>query len=133
VLAAIVDVARQNHGNVKKALFWTRRKEKGDQSPRWMIVLKGGLHDSIPKQPVVPDRFHDPWAPNINTDALMAKDEACEIPSGLGQAAKEVKAMNPLTDSKKQAIRFKDAVGRRFCFPFELACTWPVSYSQLRS
>lgn len=26
----------------------------------------------------------------------------------------------------KSPIRFKDAVGRKFTFPFELCCTWPV-------
>lgn len=30
---------------------------------------------------------------------------------------------------KKPPIKFKDAVGRKFTFPFDLACTWAVRKS----
>lgn len=32
-------------------------------------------------------------------------------------------------ESKKKPIRFKDAVGRKFSFPFHLCATWAVSYN----
>ncbi|TVY91522.1 hypothetical protein LAWI1_G002732 [Lachnellula willkommii] len=39
----------------------------------------------------------------------------------------------PKTDTeKKKPIRFKDAVGRKFSFPFDLCCTWPSMEGLIR-
>lgn len=34
---------------------------------------------------------------------------------------------SPNLNERKKPIKFKDAVGRKFSFPFELCCTWQVS------
>jgi hypothetical protein len=42
-------------------------------------------------------------------------------------AALELAKQHPPSEEKKKPIKFKDAVGRKFSFPFHLCCTWAVS------
>lgn len=143
IIAAIVDVGRRNSDAAKRASFWRKKRDPLQQSPRWMIVLKGGLHEPAPKIATLPDRWSSPWAPrNDDIDTELAKkdttvhpdvnvkDEA--IKSGAEtstgpRAEAQPKTINPGAIDKKKPIRFKDCVGRRFTFPFELARTWLVS------
>lgn len=67
-----------------------------------------------------------------------AEKEAKEAVAKAEKEAKETvdKALAP-KDDKKKPIRFKDAVGRKFSFPFHLCATWGVSslvhYSPIRA
>lgn len=58
-----------------------------------------------------------------------AEKEAKEAVAKAEKDAKEAvdKALAP-KDDKKKPIRFKDAVGRKFSFPFHLCATWVVSF-----
>jgi hypothetical protein len=38
-------------------------------------------------------------------------------------------AARSVFNERKKPIKFKDAVGRKFSFPFEMCCTWQVSNS----
>jgi hypothetical protein len=42
-------------------------------------------------------------------------------------AALELAKQHPPPEEKKKPIKFKDAIGRKFSFPFHLCCTWVVS------
>ena len=57
-----------------------------------------------------------------------AEKEAKEAVAKAEKEAKEAieKAVAP-KDDKKKPIKFKDAVGRKFSFPFELCATWGVN------
>ena len=59
-----------------------------------------------------------------------AEKEAKEAVAKAEKEAKEAieKAVAP-KDDKKKPIKFKDAVGRKFSFPFELCATWAASCS----
>lgn len=50
------------------------------------------------------------------------------------EAAKKAKAeVKKWSGDDKEPIKFKDAVGRKFSFPFRLACKWEVRTSPLAS
>lgn len=58
------------------------------------------------------------------------KKKAQELEEGKKKAEAEAKSLRPGDDMKKAPIRFKDAVGRKFAFPWHLCKTWKVCYSQ---
>lgn len=66
-------------------------------------------------------------------EAAKAKEEAekvaaaaaAEAAAAATEAANAAAASKPPPE-KKKPIKFKDAVGRKFSFPFDLCCTWPV-------
>jgi hypothetical protein len=62
-------------------------------------------------------------------DVVFARSALEIIKSGLSQAMGS-QAENPKAASEKPeaGIKFKDAVGRKFTFPFSLAKTWEVSF-----
>jgi hypothetical protein len=53
-------------------------------------------------------------------DAAKVKEEADKAAASAAEAAKKPPA------EKKKPIKFKDAIGRKFSFPFELCATWQV-------
>lgn len=62
------------------------------------------------------------------TAATEAANEAANAATAEAVAAATAAASNqpPPPPEKKKPIKFKDAVGRKFSFPFELCCTWQV-------
>jgi hypothetical protein len=58
-----------------------------------------------------------------------AKKKAQEFEEGQKKAEAEAKSLRPGDDMTKAPIRFKDAVGRKFAFPWHLCKTWKVYYS----
>lgn len=58
-------------------------------------------------------------------DAAKAKEEA-EKAAAAEAANAAAEASNKPAPEKKKPIKFKDAVGRKFSFPFELCSTWQV-------
>ena len=61
-------------------------------------------------------------------DAEKKKAEAdAAVVSAAAAAAAAAAAPPPPPEEKKKPIRFKDAVGRKYSFPFHLCNTWPVS------
>lgn len=67
----------------------------------------------------------------MKEEAAKAKKEAEENEAKLKKEAAEAlaKALAPAGDDKKKPIKFKDAVGRKFSFPFHLCAQWEVSLS----
>ena len=63
--------------------------------------------------------------------AEKAAQEAEKAAKDAEKAAAEAEAAKPppAPPEKKKPIKFKDAVGRKFSFPFHLCCTWSVSVS----
>jgi hypothetical protein len=59
-------------------------------------------------------------------DLKKKHDEAEEAKKKLDE---EVKKLRPTDDMKQPPIRFKDAVGRKFSFPWHICKTWKVSIS----
>lgn len=84
MIAAIFDTNVRRNLYVRKN-FWGKKVEDKNYSPRWMIVLKGGLHDPVIQKPLLPDRDSDPWAPGNIYEASMfwtAKRNSCHgLPS----------------------------------------------------
>lgn len=69
-------------------------------------------------------------------EAAKAKQEAekaaAEAAAEAAAAATEAaNAANKPPPEKKKPIKFKDAVGRKFSFPFDLCCTWQVTLQTL--
>lgn len=64
-------------------------------------------------------------------EAAAAATEAANAAAAEAVAAATTAASNqpPPAPEKKKPIKFKDAVGRKFNFPFELCCTWQVKMS----
>lgn len=64
-------------------------------------------------------------------EAAAAATEAANAAAAEAVAAATAAASNqpPPAPEKKKPIKFKDAVGRKFNFPFELCCTWQVKMS----
>jgi hypothetical protein len=60
------------------------------------------------------------------SDAKIAEEAAAKAKKEMEEAAA---AAVPPPPEKKAPIRFKDAVGRKFNFPFHLCAKWPVSVS----
>lgn len=62
-------------------------------------------------------------------DAAKAKEDAEKAAAAAAAKAAATKAEAPKKPpaEKKKPIKFKDAVGRKFSFPFELCSTWQVS------
>lgn len=60
------------------------------------------------------------------------KKKAAEVEEAKKKAEEEVKNLTPGDDLKKAPIKFKDAVGRKFSFPWHICKTWKVS-RQMRS
>lgn len=58
-------------------------------------------------------------------DAAKAKDDAEKAAAAAASGAEASKKPPP---EKKKPIKFKDAVGRKFSFPFELCSTWQVRF-----
>lgn len=58
-------------------------------------------------------------------DEEGAKTKAAE--EAKKKAEEEAKALSKPKEEKKKPIKFKDAVGRKFSFPFHLCATWAVS------
>lgn len=58
------------------------------------------------------------------TEANSIKVEGGEVSRGKGKAHE---AEGAKIEAKQKPIRFKDAVGRKFSFPFHLCNTWAVS------
>ncbi|PYH81412.1 hypothetical protein BO82DRAFT_365067 [Aspergillus uvarum CBS 121591] len=56
--------------------------------------------------------------------AAAAATEAANAAAAEALAAATAAAANPPPPEKKKPIKFKDAVGRKFSFPFDLCCTW---------
>jgi hypothetical protein len=56
-----------------------------------------------------------------------AKKKAAEMEAAKKKAEAEAKSLKPGDDMTKAPIRFKDAVGRKFSFPWHLCKTWKVS------
>ncbi|RAL15692.1 uncharacterized protein BO97DRAFT_411790 [Aspergillus homomorphus CBS 101889] len=56
--------------------------------------------------------------------ATAAATEAANAAAAEALAAATAAAANPAPPEKKKPIKFKDAVGRKFSFPFDLCCTW---------
>lgn len=73
-------------------------------------------------------------------EAAKAKEEAekvaaaaaAEAAAAATEAANAAAASKPPPE-KKKPIKFKDAVGRKFSFPFDLCCTWQVRFLGLCS
>ncbi|KAH8432546.1 uncharacterized protein LDX57_010179 [Aspergillus melleus] len=57
-------------------------------------------------------------------EAAAAATEAANQAAAEAVAAATAAASNKPVPEKKKPIKFKDAVGRKFSFPFELCCTW---------
>ncbi|OJJ36784.1 hypothetical protein ASPWEDRAFT_170297 [Aspergillus wentii DTO 134E9] len=57
-------------------------------------------------------------------EAAAAATEAANAATAEAVAAATAAAANPPPPEKKKPIKFKDAVGRKFSFPFDLCCTW---------
>ncbi|ODM17129.1 hypothetical protein SI65_07528 [Aspergillus cristatus] len=59
-------------------------------------------------------------------EAALAATEAANAAAAEAIAAAQAEAANqqPPPEDKKKPIKFKDAIGRKFSFPFELCCTW---------
>jgi hypothetical protein len=55
------------------------------------------------------------------------KKKQAELEEAKKKAEAEAKQLRPGDDMKKAPIRFKDAVGRKFSFPWHLCKTWKVS------
>lgn len=53
--------------------------------------------------------------------------KAAELDAVQALARPEILQSRPSSPGKKQPIKFKDVVGRKFLFPFELSSTWQVS------
>lgn len=67
--------------------------------------------------------------------AAKAQKEAEEAAAKAQKEAEEAEAKAnapPPPPEKKKPIKFKDAVGRKFSFPFELCATWQVSVTSSR-
>ncbi|KAK1140621.1 hypothetical protein N8T08_010018 [Aspergillus melleus] len=60
------------------------------------------------------------------SEAAAAATEAANQAAAEAVAAATAAASNKSVPEKKKPIKFKDAVGRKFSFPFELCCTWQV-------
>jgi hypothetical protein len=60
-------------------------------------------------------------------EAKKAADEAAAAAAAEAKKAAEEAAANKPPPEKKKPIKFKDAVGRKFNFPFHLCSTWQVS------
>ncbi|THC98703.1 hypothetical protein EYZ11_001837 [Aspergillus tanneri] len=56
--------------------------------------------------------------------AAEAATEAANAAAAEAVAAATAAASNKPPPEKKKPIKFKDAVGRKFSFPFDLCCTW---------
>lgn len=74
-------------------------------------------------------------------EAAAATEAAKQEAAAATEAAKEEAAAaalaaaasnEPPPPEKKKPIKFKDAVGRKFSFPFELCCTWQVRLALFR-
>ena len=59
--------------------------------------------------------------------AAKAKEEADAAAKAAVEAATPAPAPPPPPEEKKKPIKFKDAVGRKFSFPFHLCSTWMAS------
>lgn len=66
-------------------------------------------------------------------EAKKAADEAAAIAVAEAKKAAEEAAANKPPPEKKKPIKFKDAVGRKFNFPFHLCSTWQVCIIKLIS
>jgi hypothetical protein len=58
-----------------------------------------------------------------------AKKKAAELEAGKKKAEEEAAKLRPTDDMLKSPIKFKDAVGRKFSFPWHLCKTWKVRIS----
>ena len=56
-----------------------------------------------------------------------AKKKAADMEAAKKKAEEEAKSLRPGDDMTKPPIRFKDAVGRKFSFPWHLCKTWKAS------
>ncbi|GAB1191479.1 hypothetical protein APSETT444_000658 [Aspergillus pseudonomiae] len=59
-------------------------------------------------------------------EAAAAATEAANAAAAEAIAAARAAASDKPPPEKKKPIKFKDAVGRKFSFPFDLCCTWQV-------
>jgi len=57
-----------------------------------------------------------------------ATKKAAELEAAKKKAEDEAKSLRPGDDMLKPPIKFKDAVGRKFSFPWHLCKTWKVSF-----
>lgn len=65
------------------------------------------------------------WSkPEINHELLMAEKEAIQKSKSM---ATYLAIGEGETDEKKQVVKFKDALGRIYVFPFHRSKTWDVS------
>ncbi|BDD56511.1 hypothetical protein MPDQ_005090 [Monascus purpureus] len=56
--------------------------------------------------------------------AAQTKKEVEEAAAKAKKEAEEAAAAKASAPKKKKPIKFKDAIGRKFSFPFDLCCTW---------
>lgn len=58
-----------------------------------------------------------------------AEKKAAEAAARAKKEGEEEAAAKSRLPEKKAPIKFKDAIGRKFSFPFDLCCTWQVRFS----
>lgn len=63
----------------------------------------------------------------------VAKKKAEELEKSKKALEEEVKKHKGTPDDAKAPIKFKDAVGRKFSFPWRICKTWKVGYHSLSS
>ena len=64
---------------------------------------------------------------NVRQARLVREQAAREEEKRQREAVRQAKALAPSGADEQEPVRFKDAVGRKFSFPFELCATWAVS------
>ncbi|KAH8763829.1 hypothetical protein BGZ57DRAFT_902929 [Hyaloscypha finlandica] len=61
---------------------------------------------------------------NVRQARLVREQAAREEEKRQREAVRQAKALAPSGADEQEPVRFKDAVGRKFSFPFELCATW---------
>lgn len=64
-------------------------------------------------------------------EAKKAAEEAAAAAAAEAKKAAEEAAAKAPPPEKKKPIKFKDAIGRKFSFPFHLCSTWQVCYPKI--
>lgn len=115
------------------------KRIRANRKEQKALIAKGkddGAHLPEPKD-AVPENMVDEKAEfqgKLQTEHKAAVDKLDIKATALEEAKRRSKEAAEKIETEPAPIKFKDAVGRKFSFPFHLCSTWQVcSHRQLRS
>jgi hypothetical protein len=105
-----------------KALRSLKRRRAHDDEEEMALFRRVRIKTEIK------DPFTCPWdnSPNARTGGYGPDSEYNQVIPETAEASATIVAK--LGPERQKPIGFKDAVGRKFSFPFDQCCTWAVSF-----